>query len=290
MQPDRLEALSRSGYTVRAYKITPGAPDVKPPAPIELSEDQRGQILARIAEFRGDRAAIPEPARGAVAAAEALPLLFDWSAVLALRLDGQVVWIPYDGEAEDERVVEDEDLRDLGLFRGSRLHPGLPFLVPTRPTDAVDCPDCRGSGRPTPPRGMTALPENVACSCGGRGWRRLLPHRARSPLANRRRALISLAVVSIAAALPTSRTASGPIRVALRIDPNTAPEGVLESLPRIGPAMAHKIIAARGEVPFADLDDFDRRVPGVGPVTREALRPHLRFDSDGGPRAQPKDR
>lgn len=104
-----------------------------------------------------------------------------------------------------------------------------------------------------------------------------------SPLASRRRALIGLACLAIVGAWPRPHrgVAGGP--VVLRVDPNTAPAAVLEALPRIGPAMAGHIIAARDARPFADLDDFDRRVRGIGPVTREALRPHLRLDGGSSP-------
>lgn len=114
--------------------------------------------------------------------------------------------------------------------------------------------------------------------------------RRSSPLASRRRALIALAAIALAGPVlrpDGSGTPTGPMPT-LRVDPNTAPAGVLEALPRIGPAMARKIIAAREEAPFAGLDDLDRRVKGVGPATAEGLRPHLRFDD--GTRPQPEDR
>ena len=110
-----------------------------------------------------------------------------------------------------------------------------------------------------------------------------------SPIANRRLALIALAAIAATAALPTFRPHAPTEPIVLRVDPNTAPGPVLEALPRIGPATSRKIIAAREVKPFADLDDLDRRVSGVGPVTRDALRPFLRFDSDSEA-AQPKDR
>jgi competence protein ComEA len=109
-----------------------------------------------------------------------------------------------------------------------------------------------------------------------------------SPIASRRLALIALAAIAATAALPTSRPHAPTESIALRIDPNTAPAPVLEALPRIGPVMAGRLVAAREIRPFADLDDLDRRVPGVGPVTRDALRPFFRFESDT--EAQPKDR
>lgn len=64
----------------------------------------------------------------------------------------------------------------------------------------------------------------------------------------------------------------------LRVDPNRAPPAVLESLPRIGPTLAGRLVTARESAPFRDLDDLDRRVPGFGPATVEAIRPLLRFD------------
>ena len=105
---------------------------------------------------------------------------------------------------------------------------------------------------------------------------------ARRPnLATKRRgALIGLALVAIVGAMPSSRSGAEPEPVILRIDPNTAPLAVLETLPRIGPAMASRIIEVR---PFADLDDLDRRVRGIGPATRTALAPHLRFGSEASP-------
>jgi len=76
----------------------------------------------------------------------------------------------------------------------------------------------------------------------------------------------------------------------LRVDPNTAPEGVLEALPRIGPVMAGRIIEAREASPFVNSDDLDRRVKGVGPATLNGLRPYLRFDSKPDDAATSPDR
>ncbi len=64
-----------------------------------------------------------------------------------------------------------------------------------------------------------------------------------------------------------------------RIDPNTAPAESLRRLPGIGPALAGGIIAHReaatraGEArAFRTVDDLIR-VPRIGPVTLERLRP-----------------
>jgi competence protein ComEA len=71
----------------------------------------------------------------------------------------------------------------------------------------------------------------------------------------------------------------------LVLDPNTAPARVLVALPRLGPKTVAGLIAAREAAPFGSLEDLDRRVPRVGPVTIAALRPHLRIEPE--PTAQP---
>jgi hypothetical protein len=96
---------------------------------------------------------------------------------MAIRPDGQVIWIDYD-EPHRVRPVEDDRERNLGLFQGSRRDPDLGFLVPPRPPDAVDCTDCKGTGRPAFPKGYEHLAEKVVCSCGGLGW---LPVSSASP-------------------------------------------------------------------------------------------------------------
>jgi len=58
------------------------------------------------------------------------------------------------------------------------------------------------------------------------------------------------------------------------LDPNRASRDELLKLPGVGEVTALAIIEAR---PFASVDDL-RRVSGIGPVTLERLRPHLRLD------------
>jgi competence protein ComEA len=64
----------------------------------------------------------------------------------------------------------------------------------------------------------------------------------------------------------------------LVVDPNTAPPEVLMALPRLGPVLAGRIVAARREAPFSSLDDLDARVRGIGPATLAALKPYLRIE------------
>jgi competence protein ComEA len=66
----------------------------------------------------------------------------------------------------------------------------------------------------------------------------------------------------------------------LVVDVNTAPPEVLHALPRLGPVLVRRIVAAREEAPFRSLDDLDARVRGIGPATIAALRPFLRVGPD----------
>ena len=83
-------------------------------------------------------------------------------------------------------------------------------------------------------------------------------------------------LVAQAAPLTDGRTVVVPGRRAPdgevgRIDVNTASERLLTTLPGIGPVTAREIIARR---PYHALDDL-LRVPGIGPVRLEVLRPRV---------------
>jgi DNA uptake protein ComE-like DNA-binding protein len=58
-----------------------------------------------------------------------------------------------------------------------------------------------------------------------------------------------------------------PAAVTHRVDLAAAGEAELRLLPGIGPRLAERMAAERAAGgPFADLEDLDRRVPGVGPA------------------------
>jgi competence protein ComEA len=60
----------------------------------------------------------------------------------------------------------------------------------------------------------------------------------------------------------------------LMIDLNSATEAELAALPKIGPALAKRIVEDRSvSGPYRSLDDLDR-VPGIGPRTIESIRPY----------------
>jgi competence ComEA-like helix-hairpin-helix protein len=75
-------------------------------------------------------------------------------------------------------------------------------------------------------------------------------------------------------AVPAPSSELSPPGPALRIDPNSASAGLLQSLPGIGPKLAQRIIDTRAAQPFATVDDL-RRVPGIGPKTLDKIRPFL---------------
>jgi len=71
------------------------------------------------------------------------------------------------------------------------------------------------------------------------------------------------------------RIRSTPLRAGERIDPNLAPPEQLARLPRIGPALAARIVAHREtNGPFRTLDDL-RAVTGIGPALLEGIAPFL---------------
>lgn len=70
------------------------------------------------------------------------------------------------------------------------------------------------------------------------------------------------------------------------VNVNTADETELAQLPGLGTAMARRIIDYRQEHgPFTTLDGL-LDVPGIGPATLAAMRPHLRSISRAKPMPQ----
>ncbi|HET7230839.1 MAG TPA: ComEA family DNA-binding protein [Longimicrobium sp.] len=66
-----------------------------------------------------------------------------------------------------------------------------------------------------------------------------------------------------------------PLAAGERIDPNTADEGELDRLPKVGPGQARRIVAWRREHgPFRTLADLDA-VPGMGPAAMAAVAPFV---------------
>ncbi len=75
-----------------------------------------------------------------------------------------------------------------------------------------------------------------------------------------------------------------PLAPGERIDVNTAAAEDLVRLPRIGPALAGRIVAHRAEHgPFVSVDDLDR-VPGIGPAVIKSVRAHVEASGQRRPR------
>jgi DNA uptake protein ComE-like DNA-binding protein len=112
---------------------------------------------------------------------------------------------------------------------------------------------------------------------------------AASALAGQRRAVDSAARDRrTPRASPPRGTATAPKKAPRRpaerglpstpINVNAATAGELEALPRVGPALAARIVAERtANGPFPDLDALDKRVKGIGPALAAAIQPFVTF-------------
>jgi hypothetical protein len=63
---------------------------------------------------------------------------------LVMLLDGEVVEVPDDPDGPPTPASPESV--SFGLVAGSRRYPWLAELIPTRPSDALDCPTCGGTG------------------------------------------------------------------------------------------------------------------------------------------------
>jgi len=72
----------------------------------------------------------------------------------------------------------------------------------------------------------------------------------------------------------------------LRIDPNTAPQAVIEALPHVGPAVAGRWIEEREKKRFESLEDLRTRVKGIGPSLWRLISPNLREPKDQKPQGE----
>ena len=73
-----------------------------------------------------------------------------------------------------------------------------------------------------------------------------------------------------------------PLAPGEQIDVDRADVTEITRLPRIGPALAQRIVAWRRERgPFGSFERLDS-VPGVGPKLLEAIRPYVKFSGSFG--------
>lgn len=89
--------------------------------------------------------------------------------------------------------------------------------------------------------------------------------------------------------LKREQVRNAPLAAGERIDPNRASAEQLERLPRVGPALAKRIVAHReAQGPFRTLADLDA-VAGVGPALLRSLEPHLTLPPAPGTHARSGD-
>src|SRR2546425_12239620 len=88
--------------------------------------------------------------RSAVAARHhVLPLMDDFMGCWALTMSGELAFVPHE-EPEVLDLVRDHPTETIGthvaLAEGSRRYPALASIRPRRPSDAIPCTTCDGSG------------------------------------------------------------------------------------------------------------------------------------------------
>lgn len=88
-------------------------------------------------------------------------------------------------------------------------------------------------------------------------------------------------------AAPTPASGSRKAQPGATVDVDAASAQELEALPRIGPALARRIVANRDSLgAFGSIDKL-RRVKGIGPASLDRLAPLVTFSGRASPRASP---
>jgi hypothetical protein len=98
---------------------------------------------------------------------QVLPLFNDFMGCWALDMSGRLVFFPWEAPEELELVSDhpvDATGANAALALGSKRFSTLATIRPVRPSDAVPCTSCDGTGR------LAGMPDNVVCACGGLGW------------------------------------------------------------------------------------------------------------------------
>jgi len=98
-------------------------------------------------------------------------MVFDWGGCYGVRPDGEIVVLDFNQDEPYELEPETEPrICRMVLFQGSKKYPELSELVPTRPTDAVNCKSCNGTGIEPMNQKLGFDEERIVCWCGGLGW------------------------------------------------------------------------------------------------------------------------
>ena len=96
-----------------------------------------------------------------------LLLVRDWTEDVVLSSNGDVIVIDTEG-AQPARLATDRERR-ISLFRSIEMYPELLSFLPERPSEAIQCSGCAGTGIPVARFANPAL-RQIVCRCGGSGW------------------------------------------------------------------------------------------------------------------------
>jgi hypothetical protein len=124
-------------------------------------------IRDRIERFDAE---VSEPLRwltSYVTSHKALPLYVGFAETIAIQADGTLIRWSHEGEWPGVRPVAEATWVNIALARCVATYPELRRLLPTRPSDAISCDGCGGTGE------LLHLPSHlreVVCKCGGLGW------------------------------------------------------------------------------------------------------------------------
>ena len=124
-------------------------------------------IAAELARYLAEPHDDPPAAYLGAARHKVLPLLNDFMGCWALSTSGQLMFFAWDAPDQLD-TVSDRPVDVIGthvaLAIGSRRYPPIAHICPERPSDAIPCSTCDGSGR------ISGAPDNLICACGGLGW------------------------------------------------------------------------------------------------------------------------
>lgn len=119
-------------------------------------------VVEAVARMVDGRAGVDEYRRSLAKQADALPVYVDMGGVIFLSKVGEL--ITYEPSSDEYRIEGDEKWRKAALVTMARDYPELASLLPPRPDNAIDCPDCHGLGR------HPALANALCDRCDALGW------------------------------------------------------------------------------------------------------------------------
>ncbi|MEK7856354.1 MAG: hypothetical protein AAB288_09710, partial [Acidobacteriota bacterium] len=98
-----------------------------------------------------------------------LPMMFDWCGFYGLRTNAEIVYVDL-GPPVKIRPEIDPRIMRMVLCQGVKRYPELVELTPVKPSDALTCLSCNGTGRHPANDEIGFEDERIVCWCGGLGW------------------------------------------------------------------------------------------------------------------------